>query len=107
MRGGLLVHVTVKSQQRPFPPRATLFLSNARFSPNAKEFSRAKNRRAPLLDCRSYDRKCRATSRRLIFPRSFTGMASTIKIRFGTCHGLNRLRQNSRRSAALVPGDAT
>ena len=41
----------------------------------------------------------RASSRRLIFPRSFIGMASTTKIRFGTCQVLNAARQNRRRSA--------
>jgi len=42
MRRSLRVHVTVKLKQRPFPVCATLLLSNARFSPNAKEFSRGK-----------------------------------------------------------------
>jgi len=39
--------------------------------------------------------KRRASSRRLIFPRSVTGIASTIKTRFGTCQPLNSRLQNS------------
>src|SRR5215470_16730173 len=38
--------------------------------------------------------KRRAKSRLLILPRSFVGIAPTIKIRFGTCHELKELRQN-------------
>lgn len=36
-----------------------------------------------------HDRKRSASSRRLIFPRSFTGISSTKKIRFGTCQPLS------------------
>ena len=37
-----------------------------------------------------------ASSRRLILPRSFTGISSTKKICFGTCQPLSRRRQNSK-----------
>jgi len=51
--------------------------------------------------------KRRASSRRLIFPRSVTGTASTIKTRFGTCQPLNSRLQNSNISPSLTPGEAT
>src|SRR2546423_2131936 len=50
--------------------------------------------------------KRRAKSRLLILPRSFVGIEPTIKIRFGTCHGLRELRQNRNRSFSVVSGVA-
>src|SRR5207237_6565025 len=49
----------------------------------------------------------RESSRRLIFPRSFAGSASTTKIRFGTCQLLSAPRQNCRRSVSLTSAAAT
>src|SRR4029453_2107873 len=49
----------------------------------------------------------RESSRRLIFPRSFAGIASTIKICFGTCQVLSPPPQNCRRSVSLTLGVAT
>src|SRR4029450_2471139 len=55
----------------------------------------------------SRSENCCASSRLLILPRSFVGIMSTIKIRFGTCHPLNEVRQNRKRSLSLTSGDAS
>src|SRR5438067_13187543 len=73
------------------------FVSNACFLANAKNFSPVGTLGCGVRGHRgamSYLNRF-ANSRRLIFPRSVVGIESTIKIRFGTCHALNAVRQNS------------
>src|SRR5213075_1692130 len=57
-------------------------------------------------NCYPYCEKRRDKSRLLILPRSFVGIAPTIKIRFGTCQGLKKSRQNRNRSFSVVWGEA-
>src|SRR2546421_1288251 len=56
-----------------------------------------------LCEIKSQEQNFMASSRRLTLPRSFTGISSTKKIRFGTCHPLRFSRQNSSRSGSRTP----